>query len=306
MGRAALIARRVASNVLQFGNISDDGDLEYVGPVLHKYYNTPEGVKKLFALGQLQLLGAPGSEELTTLFDPETDLYCTKYLDGYFPHDICTSENDLESGSMYYCNYYYFYDFDDHWYFVKPTENLMLKIPLDYLNARMSYLKKDHCESTLMNEMEEAYLKELLFEYPKKDPEFKKLLESCIPDLEKTYSELMKKKNPLDTFITSCKDLSQQLLSYFDKWSVFDVGAENEPIIKVHLRKASEKHVETYLWDSPNNGSLPISSQEDEIDLAKNEVIDAVKDLLKDTLSAKDLESLERLRPPQKVQRTAG
>ena len=43
--------------------------------------------------------------------------------------------------------------------------------------------------------------------------------------------------------------------NYFDKWSVLTVESENKPPVKVYMRKASDEHVETYLWDVPKNPS---------------------------------------------------
>ena len=44
---------------------------------------------------------------------------------------------------------------------------------------------------------------------------------------------------------------NKSLIHYFDRWSVFDISKSSLPPVKVYLKKASEKHEETILWDVP-------------------------------------------------------
>ena len=206
MGTHAAIARRVSPDVIQFGNVINDGYLEYVGFVLQMYYDTPEKVEKLFSLGQLETLGAPGTEENSAIMDRKTGTFCTRIWHDYCPHEICRSENDINPKVMF-TDYYYFFDSDNIWYYVKPGLG-MQKIPLVYALARMNYFR-DNPESR--------------------------------PDILG--------KDSVDLCVRYEKNKS--LIHYFDRWSVFDISKSSLPPVKVYLKKASEKHDETILWDVP-------------------------------------------------------
>jgi len=259
MGTHSCIARRLSKKAIQYGNIVNDGYLEYVGRVLADFYNSPELVEKLFALGQLETLGLPGSESKTGrgMMDPHTGTFSTRIWNGYCPHERCESETEIDPELMF-TDFYYFYDSDNCWYYVKPYPG-MQKIPLAYAVGRMRYFNKhrdkapfgDYSESGVVYEMELAYLKEMFFEYPKTDPEFKKMLKESGLDLDNTFEELSKTEFPLQDFY----EKHRSLIDYFDKWSVVVVGTVDEPPVKVLLKKASEEHVETYLWEAPKTST---------------------------------------------------
>ncbi len=256
MGTHAAIARRISSDVIQFGNVINDGYLEYVGYVLQMYYDTPEKVEKLFSLGQLETLGAPSTEENSATMDRKTGTFCTRVWRDYCPHEICRSEDDIDPKVMF-TDYYYLFDSDNHWYYIKPGLGRQ-KIPLVYALARMNYFKdnpesrpdifgKDDTDLCVRYEMEMAYLKEILFEYPKEDACFKEMLDSSGLDLQDVMAKLRKENFPLGRFY----EKNKSLIHYFDRWRVFDVAKSSLPPVKVYLKKASEKHIETILWDVP-------------------------------------------------------
>jgi len=253
MGTHSCIARRVAPNVIQFGNIINDGYLEYVGRVLIEYYNSAERVEKLFSLGQLETLGAPGTEDIQFPFILQsTGTFCTRVTNGYCPHEICKSETEIDPPVMF-TDYYYFYDSDGVWYYVKPGK-IMQKIPLEYAIGRMKFFQKNpgldpkgDPDWSVSFEMEMAFFKEIFFEYPKTDPEFKELLDSMEINLDETFASLNKIVFPFEKISGKIG----KLVSYFDNWSVCGVSSEDKPPVKVFVKKASEKHVETYLWDIP-------------------------------------------------------
>ena len=256
MGTHAVIARRVSPDVIQFGSVINDGYLEYAGFVLQMYYDTPEKVEKLFSLGQLEVLGAPGTEHNSATMDRKTGTFCTRVWRDYCPHEICRSEDDIDPKVMF-TDYYYLFDSDNHWYYIKPGLGRQ-KIPLVYALARMNYFKdnpesrpdifgKDDTDLCVRYEMEMAYLKEILFEYPKEDACFKEMLDSSGLELQDVMAKLRKENFPLGKFYEKNKGL----IHYFDRWSVFDVAKSCLPPVKVYLKKASEKHVETILWDVP-------------------------------------------------------
>ena len=206
MGTHAVIARRVSPDVIQFGSVINDGYLEYVGFVLQMYYDTPEKVEKLFSLGQLEVLGAPGTEHNSAIMDRNTRTFCTRVWRDYCPHEICRSEKDINP-KVIFTDYCYLFDSDNHWYYIKP-DLLKQKIPLAYALARMNYFR-DNPESR--------------------------------PDILG--------KDSVDLCVRYEKNKS--LIHYFDRWSVFDISKSSLPPVKVYLKKASEKHEETILWDVP-------------------------------------------------------
>jgi len=82
MGTHSCIVRRLSRKLIQFGNIINDGNLENVGRVLIKYYNSSELVEKLSSLGQLETLDAPDTEENPALMDKKTGTFCTRIWHG--------------------------------------------------------------------------------------------------------------------------------------------------------------------------------------------------------------------------------
>ena len=253
MGTHAAIVRRLPDNTIQYGNIINDGFLSYVGIILMVYYDSPKLVEQLFSLGQLETLGAPGTENNPALFDTESKTYCTNRWKGHRSHRTCDSEMEICPEVMF-TDYYYFYD-NEEWFYVKPDCGWQ-KIPLHYVLNRLSYFSKypNECpqimgrnepDTCVRYEMDIAYLKEILFEYPKEDAEYKQLLDASEINIEETFEELRKTNFPLYEFLE--KHLN--LVNYFDPWSVYMVGESHLPPSKVKLRKKSEQHVETYFWN---------------------------------------------------------
>ena len=99
----------------------------------------------------------------------------------------------------------------------------------------------------LLNKDENLQTKEILFEYPKEDACFKEMLDSSGLELQDVMAKLRKENFPLGKFY----EKNKSLIHYFDRWSVFDVAKSSLPPVKVYLKKASEKHIETILWDVP-------------------------------------------------------
>ena len=253
MSTHAAIAYRISPDLIQYGNILSDGGLYYVGWVLEYYYSKPELVKYLFSLGQLDILGAPHTEKNPSLFDSKTHTFCTRVIDGeYTPHKKCKKENEIHPD--YIADYFYIYE-NDEWFYIKPGA-VMQKIPLLYALVRSTYLKEfpkkrpnirnKHDPDICVNyEMDMAFLKTLLHDYPKTDSTFKEMLDSSGLDIKQTISKFSKEDFPLNRFYDSHKDL----INYFDRWCVYGWEEKEKPISKVHLRKATKEHVETCLWN---------------------------------------------------------
>lgn len=253
MGTHSAIARRLSPEIIQYGNVINDGYLDYVGCTLACYYDSPESVEQLFSLGQLESLGAPGTENKSCILDLMSGTFCTRQMNGYYPHEICKGENNIDP-KIIFTDYYYIYELDKKWYYIKPGRG-MQKIPLSYVIDRMQYLN-DHPESRpeflkdnsndlcVRYEMDMAYIKEILFEYPKKDMNYKRILDSSEMNIEETYDALRKEEFPLSRLF----EQHAKVLSYFDSWSVFVVDECTKPPAKVLLRKKTDKHEETYLW----------------------------------------------------------
>lgn len=253
MSTHSAIARRISPEYIQYGNIINDGYLDYVGLVLASHYNSPESVEQLFSLGQLETLGAPGTENNPCIMDSRTGTFCTRQMSGYYPHEICKGERNIDP-KIEFTDYYYIYDLDKKWYYIKPHAG-MQKISLFYAVNRLSYLsehpdirpeflKENSADLCFRYEMDMAYIKEALFEYPKKDADYKELLYSSKINPEQTYNALSKEEFPLSKLY----EQHEKMLTYFDAWSVFITDDHTNPPLKVLLRKRNDQHEETYLW----------------------------------------------------------
>ena len=105
MGTHSAIARRLSPEIIQYGNVINDGYLDYVGCTLACHYNSPETVEQLFSLGQLESLGAPGTENKSCILDLMSGTFCTRQMNGYYPHEICKGENNIDP-KIIFTDYY--------------------------------------------------------------------------------------------------------------------------------------------------------------------------------------------------------
>ena len=120
MGDISVIARRLKDGHVQHGWSGNGGYYGMVGARLLEWYTEPEQVEYLFGLGQMGLIGAPGSEHGGYSF---FETHSLKNM----PHYLGCCENDIFS-KIAFIDYAYLYDRDDKWYYIAPRA-FKIKIP---------------------------------------------------------------------------------------------------------------------------------------------------------------------------------
>lgn len=110
MGDVSIIARRMNDKTVQYGWSGNGGYFKMVGERLLGWYDNTEMIDYLFGLGQLGLLGKPGSEN-----GGESWFFSNIPLDR--PHWNGTSERDIFS-RIAFVDFAYLYDLDNQWYYI--------------------------------------------------------------------------------------------------------------------------------------------------------------------------------------------
>ena len=121
MGDVSVIARRLSPKYVQYGWSGNGGYFSHVGLRLLNWYDDPELMEYLFGLGQMKLIGKPGSEN-----GGESWFYTHERTGEQ--HWVDTSERWIFS-KIAFVDYGYFYDSDNTWYYVIPGP-FRIKIPL--------------------------------------------------------------------------------------------------------------------------------------------------------------------------------
>lgn len=246
MSTHCVIARRLAKKVIQYGCIICDGDLDVVGWRLIRWYNTPKRVEYLFSLGQLEILGVPGSEN-------SGGIMATRKINPPWQHKICESENEMRP-DIDFIDYYYLYESDGKWYYDNPDSDC--KVPLEYSLYRLEHLRKhpeelpkkyqsDRSDFPFRQENDRILLKYVFYEIPKIDSEFKSLLESKQIDVDEVYKQLCEMDFPIAKMNNDLK----QIFKYFYPHFVFKTDPDGHRIVKILHRKVSEPRLETIEWE---------------------------------------------------------
>lgn len=246
MSTHCVIARRLAKNVIQYGCIICDGDLDAVGLRLIRWYNTPKRVEYLFSLGQLESLGGPGSEN-------SGGIMATRKINPPCQHKICESENEMRP-DIDFIDYYYIYESDGKWYYDNPDS--VCKVPLLYSLYRLERLRNhpeelpkkyqsDRSDFPFRQENDRILLKYVFYENPKIDPEFKSLLESKQINVDDVYKQLCEMDFPIAKMNNDLK----QIFRYFYPHFVFKTDSDGDRIVKILHRKVSEPRLETIEWE---------------------------------------------------------
>ena len=85
IGAVSVIARRLSTNFVQYGWSGNGGYFSNVGDRLLEWYDDPELMDYLFGLGQMRLIGKPGSEK------GGSSWFCTREPTGE-PHWVDNTE----------------------------------------------------------------------------------------------------------------------------------------------------------------------------------------------------------------------
>lgn len=112
MGDVSVIARRLRDGHVQYGWSGNGGYYKMLGNRLLRWYNNKDedNIEYLFGLGELRLLGKPGSERGGALWLETHDLTHT-------PHNLGMSEREIFS-KIAFVDYGYF----DDWVVIRCDE----------------------------------------------------------------------------------------------------------------------------------------------------------------------------------------
>lgn len=233
MGDVSIIARRLADGHVQYGWSGNGGYFKNVGLRLLAWYDDPEQIEYLFGLGELALIGKPGSE------DGGDRWYYTHKPIGY-PHSLGTTERQIFS-KMAYIDYGYFYDTDLRWYYVIPGP-FRIKIPLMHIYYATDEGEEDEFE--YLHGVRQEIVRYMLGDYLAEDAAFAALLAEKQIEPSELLAELMEADFPIYQFWDWHKDL----FSYFDDWILAVTEDQDRKIARYILKPKAENHVETIEW----------------------------------------------------------
>lgn len=232
MGDVSIIARRLKDGHVQYGWSGNGGYYKMVGNRLYCWYDEKDDalIEYLFGLGELRLLGKPGSEKGGYPWLESHELTGT-------PHQLGTSEREIFS-RIAFIDYGYFYDLDQRWYYVEPGP-FRIKLPLELIHNN---LDDSNFEFDFLVEVQKKILHYIFYEYGEKDEEFKSVLDGM--DIDKMYQELVDSDGPVYDFWEKCN----KVFSYFDDWVVIRCDEDCENVTEIVMRKKSENRQETIEW----------------------------------------------------------
>lgn len=234
MGDISVMARRLADRKsIQYGWSGNGGYFSNVGSRLLCWYNDPEKIDYLFSLGQLGLIGKPGSENGGEAW------ILTHQPDGT-PHWTASTERMMFS-QIAFIDYGYFYDADNVWYYVVPGP-FRIKIPLEYIEA---HLDDDDREFKTLERIERRLLKYIFEDYAKNDSK----LQSVVASYDLTCEKLLENLTKEEFSIEHMFDRYKRVYRYFDDWVV--VKTKNYRITNFLIRpkqENQENRIETIDW----------------------------------------------------------
>lgn len=232
MGDISVIARRLKDGHVQHGWSGNGGYFRMVGNRLLKWYIEPEKVEYLFGLGQLQLIGAPGSELGGHSF------MTTHALTGR-EHYLGICEDDIFD-KIAFIDYAYFYDVDNKWYYISPN-GFTIKMPLELV---ANNLDDRGYEFDFLEQLRTDILIYIFHNYALQNEKFKLYVESKGYELNKIYEECKDKEYPIYEFI----DKYEVIANYFDSWIVVETNEENTEVVGFKIRENIGEHIETCEW----------------------------------------------------------
>ena len=243
MGDVSIIARRLEDGKhVQYGWSGNGGYFSNVGARLLSWYDDPEKVEYLFGLGQMRLIGKPGSEN-----GGEPWVY-THVPDG-MPHWLGQTEREI-FGRIAFVDHGYFYDLDGTWYYVDPGP-FRVKIPLEYISKHLDAKYFEFGELVLIGRKVAEYI---LGPYYSSEPDLQAVVEECYPEgieeIRKTVLSVGEGHNPCNEIW----DRYKAIFDYLDDWVVVQTNEDNTEItgILVHRNQKAlgKDRVETIDWEN--------------------------------------------------------
>ncbi len=240
MGDVSVIARRLEGGKrVQYGWSGNSGYFRVVGSRLLRWYDNPEKVEYLFGLGQMELIGKPGSEN-----GGEPIVY-SNIPDGS-PHWLGKSEREIFS-QIAFIDYGYFYDLDNTWYYIIPGP-FRIKIPLAYIEEHVNERGSE------FEELEKIELKVsefILGEYYSSDDDLKAVVNKEYPEgiEEIRESVLSANEGPCEKIWKKYKAIYEHL----DDWVVVkttpDLIGISDILVRRNQETLGEARIETIDWD---------------------------------------------------------
>lgn len=233
MGDISIIARRLTDGHVQYGWSGNGGYFKNVGLRLLAWYNDPERVEYLFGLGELSLIGKPGSEK------GGFEWFHTHGLTRH-PHKLDTTERMIFS-QIAFIDYGYFYDTDRRWYYVIPGP-FRIKIPLE--NIWYATHEGEIDEFDYLKEIQREICRYMLSDYLVEDVAFAEMLKREEINPEELFTKLLEESHPLYYLF----DQHRKVFSYFDDWILAITEDIDRKIVRYIMKPKTEKHIETINW----------------------------------------------------------
>lgn len=234
MGDISIIARRLSDGHVQYGWSGNGGYFRNTGIRLLAWYDDPDLVEYLFGLGELSLIGKPGSEK-----GGQSWYYTHGRTDR--PHMLDTTERMIFS-QIAFIDYGYFYDTDHRWYYVIPGP-FRIKIPLEHIYHVTKEGSED--EFAFRREISQKIIRYMLGDYVTKDAAFAETLKEKEIKPEELLAELTADDFPIHRLFERHKDI----FSYFDDWILVVTSEDEKEIVRYVLKPKTEKHIETIYWN---------------------------------------------------------
>ncbi len=233
MGDISIIARRLTDGHVQYGWSGNGGYFRNVGLRLLAWYDNPEKVEYLFGLGELRLIGKPGSENGGSAW------YLTNEPTGR-PHTLGRTEREIFS-QIAFIDYGYFYDIDHQWYYVEPGP-FRIKLPLAHIYYATN--EGEEFEFDYLQKVKKEIAQYMLGAYLAEDAVFAELLKDKKINPEELLAELLGEDYPLYHLF----DYHREVFAYFDDWILAVTEENDKKIARYILKPKTEKHIETIEW----------------------------------------------------------
>lgn len=196
MGDISVMARRLKDGHVQYGWSGNGGYCKNTGFRLLAWYDDPEMIEYLFSLGQMALIGKPGSEH------GGESMMLTHEPDG-MPHWLGTSERDIFS-RIAFVDYGYFYDLDNTWYYIIPGP-MRIKIPLHYI---ANHLNEDNFEFDELDKIQHELALRMI-----EEPKVKNIIKKYKVTPEEIRDEIIQSQHPIYDIIFN---KYRNIYNYFD------------------------------------------------------------------------------------------
>lgn len=233
MADVSIIARRLSPRYVQHGWSGNGGYFRNVGARLLEWYDDPELMDYLFGLGQMELIGKPGSEK-----GGESWFYT--HAPAGEKHWVDNTERWI-FGRIVFVDYGYFYDSDNTWYYV-DSGPLRIKTPLWYI-AR--HLDDRGYEFEERNRIKKMVVEHLLKEVIPADDELMQIAKSYEKPYEQIVEQILGANRPEHELF----DRYKRIYKAMDDWVVVKTDENNENITGFLMRKnQGENRIETIDW----------------------------------------------------------